>query len=196
MSHFPNVPVIEFEGSKSKNPFAFKHYNPDEKIGGKKMKDHMRFAAAYWHVMRNSLSDPFGAGTALMPWDDGSDSLDNALRRIPVFFEFLQKCQIDFYCFHDRDISPEGKTLTETHANLARVTKELKAYQKGTGKKLLWGTACLFSPTPATRRARAPRPTPTSSPTAPARSATHSRPPRPSAAKVTSSGAVAKATPR
>ena len=67
MSHFPNVPVIEFEGSKSKNPFAFKHYNPDEKIGGKKMKDHMRFAAAYWHVMRNSLSDPFGAGTALMP---------------------------------------------------------------------------------------------------------------------------------
>ena len=84
MSHFPNVPVIEFEGSKSKNPFAFKHYNPDEKIGGKKMKDHMRFAAAYWHVMRNSLSDPFGAGTALMPWDDGSDSLDNALRRIPV----------------------------------------------------------------------------------------------------------------
>jgi len=79
MSHFPNVPVIEFEGSKSKNPFAFKHYNPDEKIGGKKMKDHMRFAAAYWHVMRNSLSDPFGAGTALMPWDDGSDSLDNAL---------------------------------------------------------------------------------------------------------------------
>ena len=145
MSHFPNVPVIEFEGSKSKNPFAFKHYNPDEKIGGKKMKDHMRFAAAYWHVMRNSLSDPFGAGTALMPWDDGSDSLDNALRRIPVFFEFLQKCQIDFYCFHDRDISPEGKTLTETHANLARVTKELKAFQKGTGKKLLWGTACLFS---------------------------------------------------
>ncbi|MEY3950142.1 MAG: xylose isomerase, partial [Verrucomicrobiota bacterium] len=98
MSHFPNVPVIEFEGSKSKNPFAFKHYNPDEKIGGKKMKDHMRFAAAYWHVMRNGLSDPFGAGTALMPWDDGSDSLDNALRRIPVFFEFLQKCQIDFYC--------------------------------------------------------------------------------------------------
>ena len=145
MSHFPNVPVIEFEGSKSKNPFAFKHYNPDEKIGGKKMKDHMRFAAAYWHVMRNSLSDPFGAGTALMPWDDGSDSLDNALRRIPVFFEFLQKCQIDFYCFHDRDISPEGKTLTETHANLDRITKELKAFQKGTGKKLLWGTACLFS---------------------------------------------------
>ncbi|MEY4271301.1 MAG: xylose isomerase, partial [Verrucomicrobiota bacterium] len=60
MPHFPNVPVIQFEGPKSKNPFAFKHYNPDEKIGGKKMKDHMRFAAAYWHVMRNSLSDPFG----------------------------------------------------------------------------------------------------------------------------------------
>ena len=109
------------------------------------MKDHMRFAAAYWHVMRNGLSDPFGSATALMPWDDGSDSLDNALRRVPVFFEFLEKCQIDFYCFHDRDISPESSTLTETHANLARVTQELKAYQKATGKKLLWGTACLFA---------------------------------------------------
>jgi xylose isomerase len=109
------------------------------------MADHLRFAAAYWHVMRNGLGDPFGAPTALMPWDDGSESLDNALRRIPVFFEFLEKCRIDHYCFHDRDVSPEGATLDETHANLARVTRELKAHQRASGKRLLWGTACLFS---------------------------------------------------
>lgn len=108
------------------------------------MRDHLRFGAAYWHVMRNELGDPFGAGTALMPWDDGSESLDNALNRIPVFFEFLQKTQIDYYCFHDRDIAPEGANLTKTHKNLDRIVDELEKFQNETGKKLLWGTACLF----------------------------------------------------
>ena len=143
--HFPDIPVIAYEGPRSRNPLAFKHYNPAAKVGGKAMRDHLRFAAAYWHVMRNGLADLFGAPTALMPWDDGTDSLDNALRRVPVFFEFLQKCQIDFYCFHDRDVAPEGRTLDETHANLARVTRELRAHQRATGKRLLWGTACLFA---------------------------------------------------
>ncbi len=143
--HFPGIPRIEFEGPRSRNPLSFKHYNPDEKVGGKTMAEHLRFAAAYWHVMRNGLGDPFGAATALMPWDDGTESLDNALRRIPVFFEFLEKCRIDHYCFHDRDVAPEGRTLAETHANLARVTKELKANQRASGKRLLWGTACLFA---------------------------------------------------
>ncbi len=142
---FPGIPKIEYEGPKSRHPLAFRHYDPDAKVGGKRMADHLRFAAAYWHVMRNGLGDPFGAPTALMPWDDGSESLDNALRRIPVFFEFLEKCRIDHYCFHDRDVSPEGATLDETHANLARVTRELKAHQRASGKRLLWGTACLFS---------------------------------------------------
>jgi xylose isomerase len=109
------------------------------------MAEHLRFGAAYWHVMRNSLSDPFGAGTALMPWDDGSESLDNALARVPVFFEFLEKTGIDYYCFHDRDIAPEGATLAETHRNLDKVVDALEAQQKATGKKLLWGTACLFT---------------------------------------------------
>ena len=142
--YFPNIPTFSYEGPGSTNPFAFRHYNPDEEIGGKKMRDHLRFGAAYWHVMRNELGDPFGAGTALMPWDDGSESLDNALNRIPVFFEFLQKTQIDYYCFHDRDIAPEGATLAETHKNLERVVDELEKFQNETGKKLLWGTACLF----------------------------------------------------
>ena len=143
--YFKNVPKIQFEGPKSKNPFAFKHYDADEVVAGKTMKEHLRFGAAYWHVMRNELGDPFGEGTALMPWDDQSDSLKNALNRVPVFFEFLDKIGIDYYCFHDRDIAPEGASLAETHSNLAAVTDELEKYQKQTGKKLLWGTACLFS---------------------------------------------------
>ena len=143
--HFPNIPAFQYEGRGSSNPFAFRHYNPDEMVGNKTMRDHLRFGAAYWHVMRNELGDPFGAGTALMPWDDGSETLQNALNRIPVFFEFLEKSQIDYYCFHDRDISPEGATLTETHKNLDRIVEELEKFQNETGKKLLWGTACLFS---------------------------------------------------
>lgn len=143
--YFPNVPKFQYEGTSSKNPFAFRHYNPDEIVGEKTMRDHLRFGAAYWHVMRNELGDPFGTGTALMPWDDGSDSLQNALNRIPVFFEFLEKSQIDYYCFHDRDIAPEGATLSETHKNLDRIVDELEKFQNETGKKLLWGTACLFT---------------------------------------------------
>ena len=143
--YFSNVSKIEFEGPDSDNPLAFRHYNPEEIVAGKSMKDHLRFGAAYWHCMRNPLGDPFGVGTALMPWDDGSESLDNALARVPVFFEFLEKSQIDFYCFHDRDVSPEGSSWAETHSNLERVTAELQGAQNSSGKKLLWGTACLFA---------------------------------------------------
>ena len=102
---------IQYEGPDSKNPLAFKHYHADEAIAGKTMKEHLRFAGAYWHVMRNDLSDPFGAGTALMPWDDGSDSVENALTRVDVFFEFLDKMGIEYYCWHDRDIAPELNDL-------------------------------------------------------------------------------------
>lgn len=145
MSFFPDIPKIQFEGPKSKNPFAFKQYNPDEIVAGKSMKEHTRFAAAYWHVMRNGLSDPFGGPTALMPWDDQSDSVDNALRRADVFFDFLDKTGIDYYCWHDRDIAPELGDLAKSNAALDKVTDHLLDLQKATGKKLLWGTACLFS---------------------------------------------------
>ena len=141
---FPDVQKIQFEGPSSKNPLAFKHYNADEQIGGKSMKDHLRFAAAYWNVMRNPLGDPFGPGTAKMPWDDGSDSVENALRRTDVFFEFLDKIDIDYYCFHDRDIAPELDTLQASHDALDSVADRLLQHQQSTGKKLLWGTACLF----------------------------------------------------
>ncbi len=142
--YFPNVPKIKYEGAGSDNPFAFHHYNPDEVIAGKTMRDHMRFGAAYWHCMRNGLGDPFGDGTAQMPWDNGEETLENALARVPVFFEFLDKIDIDYYCFHDRDISPEGESLSHTHEMFHKVVDELETYQNNSGKKLLWGTACLF----------------------------------------------------
>ena len=145
MSEYFKVPKIKYEGPKSKNPLAFKHYNPTEKIEGKTMREHLRFGAAYWHVMRNSLSDPFGGGTAQMPWDDGTDSVANAQKRVGVFFEFLEKTGIDYYCFHDRDIAPELGSLKESNKALDEVVKVFKKEQKRTGKKLLWGTACLFS---------------------------------------------------
>jgi xylose isomerase len=141
---FPDIPRIRYEGPNSKNPLAFKQYNPDEAIGGKSMKEHMRFAAAYWHVMRNPLGDPFGPGTAKMPWDDGSDSVENAVNRVDVFFEFLDKIGIDYYCFHDRDVAPELETLQASNEALDRVADRLLQRQQETGKKLLWGTACLF----------------------------------------------------
>ena len=144
MQHF-ECDKINYEGPSSKNPLSFKHYNPEELIGGKSMKDHLRFAAPYWHVMRNELSDPFGGGTAVMPWDDGSNSTENALNRVDVFFEFLEKIGIDFYCWHDRDIAPELGDLNASNAALDTVVTKLKEKQAQTGVKLLWGTACLFS---------------------------------------------------
>lgn len=142
---FFNVDNIAYEGSESKNPLAFKHYDAGEKIGGKVMEEHLRFAVAYWHTMRNPLSDPFGVGTAQMPWDDGSDSINNARQRVRVFFQFLEKLGVDYYCFHDRDVAPEADSLAETNAQLDAVVATLKEEQERTGKRLLWGTASLFT---------------------------------------------------
>ena len=142
---FPDVPKIQYGGPKSRNPLEFKHYNPDEVVGGKTLKDHLRFSVVYWHTFSNPLSDPFGAGTAVRPWDDGSNSVENAQRKALVAFEFIEKLGAPFYAFHDRDVAPEGKTLKESHANLDEVVKIFKEEQARTGVKLLWGTANLFS---------------------------------------------------
>ncbi len=142
---FPEVTKIEYEGPDSKNPLAFRHYNPEEKVEGKPMKDHLRFSVAYWHSFRNAGADPFGVATRIFPWDDGGDSIENAVRRIRAAFEFFGKLGNEFFCFHDRDIAPEGETLSETNRNLDEVVKVIKDEQKRTGVKLLWGTACLFT---------------------------------------------------
>ena len=142
---FPDIKKIAYEGPKSKNPLAFKHYNAEEVVEGKSMADHLRFGVAYWHTFRNVLGDPFGPGTAIRPWDDGSNSIENACNRARVAFEFIEKLGAPFYAFHDRDIAPEGATLAESNKNLDAVVKVLKEEQKRTGIKLLWGTANLFT---------------------------------------------------
>ena len=142
---FPEIPRIQYGGPKSKNPLEFKHYNPDEVVGDKTLKEHLRFSVVYWHTFSNPLSDPFGVGTALRPWDDGSNSVENAQRKARVAFEFFEKLGAPFYAFHDRDVAPEGKTLKESHQNLDEVVKVFKEEQARTGVKLLWGTANLFS---------------------------------------------------
>ena len=143
--YFPDVPAIAYEGPDSKNPLAFKHYNPDEQVEGQSMKDLFRFSVAYWHTMRGGGSDPFGPATAQRPWEDGTDSVEMALTRVDVMFEFIQKLGAPFYCFHDRDVAPEGDTLQQSHDNLDRVVDKLEEKQNETGIGLLWGTANLFS---------------------------------------------------
>jgi len=141
---FPDVNKIEYEGADSKNPLSFKHYNATEQVEGKSMTEHLRFGVAYWHTMRGGGADPFGPGTALRPWEE-ADDVANAQNRARVFFEFLEKLGAPFYCFHDRDVAPEGASLAESNANLDAVAAVLKEEQARTGKRLLWGTANLFS---------------------------------------------------
>ncbi len=145
MAAFPDVSKIRFEGPSSKNALAFRHYDENELVEGKPMQDHFRFSVAYWHAFRGTGSDPFGPGTMLRPWEGPEDNVENAVKRVDVAFEFMQKLGLHYYCFHDRDVAPEGKSLSETNKNLDTVVKALQQAQQRTGIKLLWGTANLFS---------------------------------------------------
>ena len=141
---FPNVPKIQYEGPQSKNPLAFKHYKADELVEGKTMRDHLRFSVVYWHTMCGQGADMFGVPTAIRPWEAGLSGLDLAKARVPVFFEICEKLGAPYYAFHDRDVAPHGQTLRQSNQYLDTITKLLKAQQKRTGIKLLWGTAQLF----------------------------------------------------
>lgn len=143
-AHF-SVPAIRYEGPRSRNPLAFRHYNPAEMIDGRSLKDHLRFSIAYWHAFRGVGSDPFGPGTIERPWESGKDPVSVALKRMDAAFEFFVKIESPFWCFHDRDIAPEGRTLAESNKHLDRLVAHAKSLQKATGVKLLWGTANLFS---------------------------------------------------
>ena len=145
MAAFPNIEKIAFEGPDSTNPLAFRWYDENEVVEGKTMKDHFRFSVVYWHTFRGQGSDPFGPGTMLRPWDDGSESVENACNRVRAAFEFIEKLGAPYYAFHDRDVAPEGSSLSETNKNFDTVVEVLKEEQERTGVKLLWGTANLFS---------------------------------------------------
>jgi xylose isomerase len=144
-SHFPRIKTIAYEGPKSARALAFKHYNPDEVIDGRTMSAHLRFSIAYWHAFRGVGSDPFGPGTIVRPWERGKDPVSVAKTRMDAAFEFFQKIRAPFWCFHDRDIAPEGRTLAESNRHLDKLVAHAKQLQKATGVKLLWGTANLFS---------------------------------------------------
>ena len=145
-SYFSGVPNrIPYDPKAKKGALAFKQYNADEVVEGRSMREWLRFSVCYWHTFRGTGSDPFGPGTMVRPWDDGSDSVDNALNRVDVAFDFIDRLGAPFYCFHDRDVAPEGATLAESNKNLDAVAAKLKEAQARTGIKLLWGTANLFS---------------------------------------------------
>lgn len=145
MRNFPNVDKIRYEGPDSNNPLAFRWYDENEVVEGKTMKDHLRFSVVYWHTFRGTGADPFGPGTMQRPWDDGTESVENAIRRVRAAFEFISKLGAPYYAFHDRDVAPEGTTLAETNRNLDAVAAALQVEQERTGVQLLWGTANLFS---------------------------------------------------
>jgi len=144
---FPEIPPIKYKGPESTDPLAFKYYNADEVVAGKPMKEWLRFAVCYWHTWRGMGADVFGlGGTMTRSWDEGHASeLDAALNRVDVHFEFCQKLGVEFYCFHDRDVSPEGASVAETEAMFDKIADKLAAKQAETGLKLLWGTCNLFS---------------------------------------------------
>ena len=142
---FPTVSKIAYEGPESSNPLSFRWYNPDEEVEGKRMEDHFRFAIAYWHTFRGNGADPFGAPTINREWDANDQSVENAINRVHVAFEFMEKLGVKFYCFHDRDVAPEGSSVSESNSNFDAVADVLEEQQNRTGIKLLWGTANLFS---------------------------------------------------
>ena len=142
---FAGIGKIGYEGPATKNMLAFRHYDADALVEGRPMKDHLRFAVSYWHAFRGTGSDPFGPGTMIRPWESEGDPLGMAVRRVDVAFEFLEKLGVGFYCFHDRDVAPEGSSLAESNRNLDAVADALEKQQRRSGIKLLWGTANLFS---------------------------------------------------
>ena len=145
-SYFSGVPNrISYDPKAKKGALAFKQYNADEVVEGRSMRDWLRFSVCYWHTFRGTGSDPFGPGTMVRPWDDGSDSVGNALKRVDVAFDFIDRLGAPYYCFHDRDVAPEGATLAESNKNFDTIAAKLKEAQARTGIKLLWGTANLFS---------------------------------------------------
>ncbi|WP_201746214.1 xylose isomerase [Veronia nyctiphanis] len=145
-AYFPEVKSkIPFEGIESDSPLAFKFYDENKVIAGKTMKEHLRYSVCYWHTFCGAGADPFGPGTRQYPWDDSADPMVAAEHRMDAAFEFFTKLGVPYYCFHDRDLAPEGKSPVDSENRLMSLVARAKERQKETGVKLLWGTANLFS---------------------------------------------------
>jgi xylose isomerase len=141
--YYPGIGKIAYEGPLSKNPLAFRWYDAEAKVAGKKMKDHLRYAIAFWHSFCGDGSDPFGKATRIYPWDSKKDD-DKILMRLESAFEFFTKIGAGYYCFHDTDVVGDGSVF-EIEKRLGKFVPVMKKMQQQTGVKLLWGTANLFS---------------------------------------------------
>ena len=142
--YFPQIGKIPFEGPESKNPMAFHYYDAEKVVAGKKMKDWMRFAMAWWHTLCAEGADQFGGGTKTFPWNQGANAVEIAKNKADAGFEIMQKLGIEYYCFHDVDLVSEGNSIAEYESNLKAITDYLAEKQKQTGIKLLWSTANVF----------------------------------------------------
>ena len=142
--YFPGIGKIKFEGKESKNPMAFRYYDADKVIMGKKMSEWLKFAMAWWHTLCAEGGDQFGGGTKKFPWNGEADKVQAAKNKMDAGFEFMQKMGIEYYCFHDVDLCEEAETIEEYEANLKEIVAYAKQKQAETGIKLLWGTANVF----------------------------------------------------
>ena len=142
---FPGIGKIRFEGLDTVNPLAFRYYDENRVVMGKTMKDHLRFAMAYWHTLCAEGGDQFGGGTIDFPWNNAADAISRAKYKMDAAFEFMTKCGIPYYCFHDVDVVEEAPTMLEFENRLHTMVEHAKGLQAATGKKLLWGTANVFS---------------------------------------------------
>ncbi len=143
--YFPGIGKIKYEGQGSDNPLAYKWYDENRVIAGKTMKDHLRFAVAYWHTLCNTGGDPFGPGTKTFPWDAAADADQRAKDKMDAAFEFITKLGVPYYCFHDVDLVDEGKDVAEYEKRMSKIVSYAQEKQKASGVKLLWGTANVFS---------------------------------------------------
>ena len=143
--YFKGIDAIPYEGKESDNPLAFKYYDSERIVAGKSMREHFKFAIAYWHTFCGQGSDPFGPGTQNFPWDQSSDPIQAAKDKADAAFEFITKMGFDYFCFHDYDLVAEGSSLIESEKRLAAIVEYLKQKQKDSGVKLLWGTSNCFS---------------------------------------------------
>jgi xylose isomerase len=143
--YFKGINKIPFEGKESDNPLAYKFYDPERVVAGKKLKDHFKFAMAYWHTLCNEGGDPFGSGTQVFPWNTSNDPVQRAKDKADAAFEFLGKMGFDYFCFHDVDLVDEADDLAKTEKRLHEVSDYIKQHQINSGKKVLWGTANCFT---------------------------------------------------
>tara|TARA_B110000879_G_scaffold23014_1_gene30010 strand:+ start:851 stop:2176 length:1326 start_codon:yes stop_codon:yes gene_type:complete len=143
--YFKGIDTIKFEGKESDNPLAFKYYNPSQVVAGKTMREHFKFAIAYWHTFCGQGADPFGPGTQNFAWDQSSDPIQAAKDKADAAFEFIGKMGFDYFCFHDYDLVQEAPTFAESEKRLATIVDYIKQKKVETGIKLLWGTANCFS---------------------------------------------------